>query len=79
MAMTMAHHVAAVVMVAHHVAVTVTVTHHAAVAAMAVHAIHADVNDVGRGIDGADHTGSGRGRCGDADGAERCQGGDGKQ
>lgn len=79
MAMTMAvaHHVTAVMMVTHHVAAVVVVTH--VMTAVAMHVVHANVDDVGGGIDGADHAGGGRGGCGDADGAERGQGCSGDQ
>ena len=78
-AMAVAHHVSTVVMVAHHVAVPMAMTHHPAMTSVAVHAVHPDVDDVGRGIDGTDHAGSGGGGGSDADGAECGQGGDGEQ
>ena len=79
MAVTVAHHVTTVVMVAHHVAVPVTMAHHAAMAAVAVHPVHADVDDAGLGLDGADHARGCRRGGGDADGAERGQGSDGEK
>ena len=72
MTMAMAHHVTTVMMVPHHVAAVMVMAH--VMTAVAMHAVHADVDDVGGGIDGADHAGGGRGGGGDADGAERGQG-----
>ncbi|SFG82072.1 hypothetical protein SAMN05192565_11282 [Methylobacterium gossipiicola] len=78
MAVTVAHHVATAMVVMAHAVPTMVVMAHA-MAAVAVAVVHANIDDAGRGIDGADHTGSGGGRCGDADGTERGQGGDGEQ
>lgn len=74
MAVAVAHHVAAVMVVAHAVPPVMAMAH--AMTTMAVAVVHPDVDDVGGGIDDADHAGSGRGGRGDADGSERGQGGD---
>ncbi|WP_156648165.1 hypothetical protein [Methylobacterium sp. Leaf88] len=77
MAMSVAHHVATVVMVVpHHVPTMMVMAH--AMAAMTVHAVHPDLSHGGRGIDGTDHAGGGRGG-GDRSGTQGCQDGGGEK
>lgn len=72
----MPHHVTTMMVVPHHVTAHVAMSPHAVTAALTLGVVHADVDDAGRGIGGADHAGSGQGRSSDADGSERGKGGD---
>ncbi|MCJ2114196.1 hypothetical protein MKK64_23800 [Methylobacterium sp. E-025] len=70
------HHVAPVMVVPHHVPTMMVMAH--AMAAMTVHAVHPDLSHGGRGIDGTDHAGGGRGG-GDRSGTQGCQDGCGEK